>query len=137
MLKVIAASMVCVAVIVSGASADTLGQLQNQVTSIGLVNNIDLLHGSQTAGSLQNLVVNNSQGATGICSANACESLFASIGEAANACGNCALVGVAQTLTLVGQQGQEVGEGIGAKAQVQGLGLVAEQVVAKAWRGSW
>jgi len=132
MLKVIAASMVLVVVIGSGAFATTLGQIQNQATQIGLVNNIDLLHGSQVAGSLQNLVVNNSQCATGICAAVAHESLFASIGEAANACGNCALVGVAQTLSLVGQQGQEVGEGIGPKAQIQGLGLVAQQTVAKA-----
>jgi hypothetical protein len=132
MLKVIAASMVLVVVIGSGAFATTLGQIQNQATQIGLTNNIDLLHGSQVAGSLQNLVVNNAQCATGICDAAAQQSMFASIGEAANACGNCALVGVAQNLALVGQQAQEVGEGIGPKAQLQGIGLVAQQTVAKA-----
>jgi hypothetical protein len=132
MLKVIAASMVLVVVVSSGAFATTSSDIQQQVTQIGLGNTIDLLHGSQTASSLQNLVVSNSQCTTGICNTNAHESLLASIGESATACGNCALVGVEQGLSIVGQQGQEVTEGIGAKVQLQGLSLVADQTVAKA-----
>jgi hypothetical protein len=132
MLKVIAASMVFVLVVGSAASADVLGQIQDQVTQIGLSNNIDLLHGSQEASSLQNLVVNNEQCATGICSAVAHEGFFASLGQVGNSCGNCALVGVAQDLVIGGTQAQQVGEGIGPKAQVQGVVLQAGQTLAKA-----
>jgi hypothetical protein len=134
MLKVIAASMVLVVVIGSGAFAteSVLGQIQNQASQIGLTNNIDLLHGSQQASSLQNLVVNNTQNATGMCAADACQSIFGSIGQSANASGNCALVGVAQTLGLAGTQAQQVGQGVGAKAELQGLALTAQQTVCRA-----
>ncbi len=132
MFKVIAASMVLVVVVSSGAFATMASDIQQQVTNIGLTNNIDLLHGSQTASSLQNLVVNNAQCTAGICNTNAHQSLLASIGESATACGNCALVGVAQGLVITGQQAQEVTEGVGPKAQLQGLGLAADQTVARA-----
>lgn len=132
MLKVIAASMVLVLVVGTGAFATVTGTIQDQLTHITLLNNIDLLHGSQEASSLQNLVVDNSQCATGVCQAVAHESLFASVGQVGNTFGNCGLVGVAQGLEIVGQQAQQVGEGIGPKAQLQGLAMQATQTLAKA-----
>lgn len=133
MLKVIAASTVFVLVIGSGAFANVIGDItQQQDTMIGLHNDIELLHGSQAASSLQNLVVNNNQNAQGVCEAQAQESLFAAIGQVGNTCGNCGLVGVVQALQLQGQQAQEVTEGVGPKAQMQGLGMQASQTLAKA-----
>ncbi len=132
MSKVIAASMVLVLVVGTGAFATTLGQVQDQVTQIGLTNNLDLLHGSQTGSSLQNLVVNNSQCGGGICDTGAHESLFAALGQVGNARGDCALVGVGQTLVIAGQQAQQVGEGVAPKAQLQGITLTAGQTLAKA-----
>lgn len=132
MSKVIATSVVLVLVVSTGAFATLAGQIQNQITNIGLVTDVELMHGDQQANSLQNLVVDNQQCATGICSAVAHEGFFASIGQAAEACGQCALVGAVQNLVLGGTQAQEVGEGVGPKAQLQGVGLTATQTLAKA-----
>jgi hypothetical protein len=128
MLKVIAASMVFVLVVGTGAFG---GIIQDLHTGIEVQNAIDLLHGSQWAGSSQNLVVDNEQCATGICSAIAQESLFGAIGQVGTTTGECGLVGLAQDLQIAGTQGQEVGDGIQPKAQVQGLALLATQTLAK------
>ena len=128
MLKVIAASMVFVLVVGAGAFGGIIQDLQ---TGIEVQNAIDLLHGSQWAGSNQNLVVDNEQCATGICSATAQESLFAAIGQVGETTGECGLVGLAQDLQIAGTQGQEVGDGIQPKAQVQGVALLAAQTLAK------
>jgi hypothetical protein len=131
MLKVTAVSMVLVLAIGTGAFATLTDTIQSQLTQIQLGNDVSLLHGSQTAGSLQNLVVNNNQCTSGICNAVTNEGLFASIGQSANTIGNCALVGVSQGLEVAGQQQQEVAEGVGAKAQIQGLGMAATQSLGK------
>ncbi len=86
MLKVIAASMVFVLMVGSGAFAGLLDH--TQLTQIGTTNVLEFLQGEQQASSLQNLVVDNSQCATGMCNSLASESLFASIGEAASALGS-------------------------------------------------
>lgn len=94
----ITASSVIVLIVGSSCLA---GLVHEQVTAIGLANAMDLLHGTQQAGSLQNLVVNNEQSTEG----TAVESLFASLGEVGNALGNCALLGVDQQLNITGIQG--------------------------------
>jgi hypothetical protein len=123
MRKITASSAV---VLIVGSSCFA-GLVHNQITTIGLTNAIDLLHGSQQANSLQNLVVDNKQAAEG----TATENLFSSLGQVGNAQGNCALLGLQQKLNIAGTQGQNVGDNLDPKAQMQGLGLVATQTLAK------
>jgi hypothetical protein len=129
MSKVIAASMVFVLVIGSGAFAGMLDH--TQITQIGTQNALSFLQGEQQANSLQNLVVDNSQCATGMCGSLASESLFASIGEAASAWGQCGNVDVLQGLAITGSQAQAVQEGVGGKMQAQSLGVEVGQGIAK------
>jgi hypothetical protein len=116
------------AIILVVGSSCLAGLVHDQVTSIGLTNAIDLLHGTQQAGSLQNLVVHNEQSADG----TAVESLFASLGEVGNAQGNCALLGVDQLVNITGVQGQNVGDCLDPKSQLQTLGVAAGQMLARA-----
>jgi hypothetical protein len=129
MLKVIAASMVFVLMVGSGAFAGLLDH--TQLTQIGTTNVLEFLQGEQQASSLQNLVVDNSQCATGMCNSLASESLFASIGEAASAWGQCGTVQVLQGLNIGGTQMQAVEEGVGGKIQGQALGVDAAQGIMK------
>lgn len=130
MCKVIAASIVVTMVIATSSFA---GLTQDQLSQIGLNNNIDLLHGSQNASSLQNLVVNNNQAMTGVCGGGPIQqSLFGALGQVGNTWGNCALVGLDQKVQIAGLQSQEVGQGCDPKAQVQNLGLGATMTLAKA-----
>lgn len=129
MSKVIAASMVFVLVMGSGAFAGMLDH--TQMTQIGLTNVLNFLQGEQQASSLQNLVVDNSQCATGICGSLASQNLFASIGEAATAWGQCGTVQVLQGLGIGGTQMQAVEEGVGGKIQGQALTVAAEQSLLK------
>jgi len=129
MLKVIAASMVFVLMVGSGAFAGLLDH--TQLTQIGTTNVLEFLQGEQQASSLQNLVVDNSQCATGMCNSLASESLFASIGEAASAWGQCGTVQVLQGLNIGGTQMQAVEEGVGGKVQGQALGVDAAQGIMK------
>lgn len=129
MLKVIAASMVFVLMIGSGAFAGLLSH--DQITQIGLTNNLEFLQGEQQASSLQNLVVDNSQAATGVHTSLASQHLFASIGEAASAWGQCASLEVLQGLAIGGTQMQVVEEGVGGKMQGQTLGVDAAQGMVK------
>jgi hypothetical protein len=126
--------MVFVLVIGSGAFADSLiqGLLQDQITHIGLTNEISLMHGEQYGDTMQNLVVDNEQCANGACDTIAKECMFGAIGQVASACGECALIGVAQDLAVIGIQGQAIGEGCAPKAQLQSLDLLAGQGVARA-----
>jgi hypothetical protein len=114
MSKVITASVICVLLIGSAASADLA---QDQYTGIGLTNAVSLMHGEQHAGSLQNLVVDNAQ---------------AAIGQSAEACGYCGLVDVAQALGIEGMQAQAVGDGVAPKAQLQTLDVIVAQALGKA-----
>ena len=129
MLKVIAASMVFVLMIGSGAFAGMLDH--TQLTQIGTTNVLEFLQGEQQASSLQNLVVDNSQCATGMCNSLASENFFASIGEAASAWGQCGTVQVLQGLNIGGTQMQLVEEGVGGKVQGQALGVDAAQGIMK------
>jgi hypothetical protein len=128
MSKVITSSVVVLVV----ASSSFAGLVHDQITNIGLNNAIDLLHGSQSASSLQNLVVDNEQSAEGVCGGGpACQSVFSALGQVGNAWGNCGLVGLSQELQIGGAQGQEIGDGVDPKAQLQTLGLGASQTLAK------
>lgn len=129
MSKLIATSMVLVLLVGSGALA---GLAQDQFTGIGLTNAVSLLNGDQHASSMQNLVVDNAQNATGICGGLAQEYLFAAVGQSANANGSCGLVDVIQVLGIDGLQGQIVGDGVAPKAQAQTLDMVAGQALGKA-----
>ena len=129
MSKVIATSVMCVLLIGSAASADLI---QDQITGIGLTNALALMNGEQHASSLQNLVVDNAQTATGMCNGLAEEYLFAAIGQSADACGLCGLVDVVQLLGIDGVQAQTVGDGVAPKAQLQTLDVVAAQALGKA-----
>jgi hypothetical protein len=129
MRNVIRMSVVVSLVVVSSSFANLA---QDQLSNIGLTNGIDLLHGSQTASSLQNLVVNNQQSTSGVCGGGPLsQTLFSSLGQSGNAFGNCALVGVDQALNIAGNQSQQVGNGCNPKAQVQQIGLGALQTLAK------
>jgi len=128
MSKLITASIICVLLIGSSASADLLN---SQLTTIGVINTIDLLRGEQVANASQNLVVDNVQCATGMCNGIAQESLFAAIGQVGNAWGSCALVGVAQTVTAIGLQSQNIGDGVAPKAQLQTLSMIASQALGR------
>ena len=138
MSKVIAASMVFVLVVGSGAFAQIIlpdlgGGISNiQMTQIGALNTVQLMHGSQDAQTMQNFVINNAQCGTGICCSNAEQHFLGAIGEQASACGNCALIGVNQGIDVSGLQGQAIAEGCGPKVQLQSLALDAEQTATRA-----
>ena len=123
MLKVIAASIVFLCLAPGGALAEPD---QEQHTGIGLTNTIALLGGEQSAGSMQNLVVDNAQFGTGICAGLGEEYLFAAVGQSGSADGCCGVVDVIQALSIDGLQRQKPGE------QIQTLGLVAGQSLGKA-----
>ncbi len=125
MFKTIASSMIVVSVIASGAFA---GALHDQITAIGATNAIQLDQGSQTAQSLQNLIVDNQQSIVGI----AAESFFGSIGQSLNACGECAEIGASQGLDIAGGQWQNIGDCVDAKAQGGTLDLSALQGLSRA-----
>ncbi len=129
MSKLIAASMVFVLLVGSSALADLV---QDQFTGIGLTNALALMNGDQSAGSMQNLVVDNAQCATGICGGLAEEYLFAAVGQSGSATGYCGLVDVIQVLGIDGMQAQTVGDGVAPKAQLQTLNVVAGQALGKA-----
>ena len=126
MLRATAVSMVFVLLIGSGAFASLIHE---QMTGIGLTNALEFIQGEQQASSLQNLIVDNSQCATGMCGSFASENFFASIGEAANAWGTCGTVGVLQALGINGTQMQAVAEGVGPKVQGQSLGVEVGQSI--------
>jgi len=129
MSKVIATSMVFVLLAGSGALA---GLTQDQITGIGLTNALSLMNGDQFAGSMQSLVVDNAQCATGMCGALAEEHFFASIGQSGDADGYCGLVDVIQLVGIDGMQIQQVGDGVAPKIQGQSLDVVAAQGLGKA-----
>jgi hypothetical protein len=121
--------MVFVLLAGSGALA---GLIQDQFTGIGLTNSLALMNGDQFAGSMQNLVVDNAQCATGMCGALAEEHLFAAIGQSGDADGYCGLVDVIQLVGIDGLQAQQVGDGVAPKLQLQTLDVVAAQALGKA-----
>jgi hypothetical protein len=125
MFKAVASSMIVVGVLASGAFA---ASLHEQITGIGATNGIQLDHGSQTAQSLQNLVVDNQQNIVG--AAN--ESFFGSIGEAVNAVGDCGLIGATQGLNILGNQMQNIGDCVGVKNQGASLNMTALQSLSRA-----
>jgi hypothetical protein len=125
MFKAVTSSMIVIGVIASGALA---GSLHDQITGIGAVNNIQLDHGSQTAQSLQNLVVDNQQVIVGA----AGEGFFGSIGQALNAAGDCGLVGATQSLNILGNQMQNIGICVEPKSQGESLDVTALQSLARA-----
>jgi hypothetical protein len=127
--KIIGMSVVVALVLASSSFADLV---QDLGTQIGVHNAIDLLHGSQQASSLQNLVVQNNQSASGVCQANASQNLLGAIGQVGNAQGNCALIGLIQDLQICGNQSQQIGQGCDPKAQTQDVGMAALQTVARA-----
>lgn len=125
MFKVIASSMIVVGIVAGGAFA---GALHDQITAIGATNAIQLDQGSQTAQSLQNLVVDNQQSIVGI----AGESFFGSIGQALNAWGECAAIGASQNLGITGGQWQNIGDCVETKTQGGTLDLSAMQGLSRA-----
>ena len=131
MSKVIAASMVFVLVVGSGAFGDVVGLVQNEMTQMGVNNSVELLHGSQNAMSLQTLVLQNNQNITGICESHACQSLLAAVTQSGAAQGQCALIGLAQDLAVLGDQQQAVSQGYGPAGEAQGLGMQASQSLAR------
>jgi len=125
MFKAVASSMIVVGVIASGAFA---ASLHEQITGIGATNGIQLQQGDQTAQSLQNLVVDNQQAIVG--AAN--ENFFGSIGQAVNAIGSCGLIGATQSLSILGNQMQNIGECVGTKTQGESLSMTALQGLSRA-----
>lgn len=125
MFKAVVSSMIAVGVIASGAFA---ASLHEQITGIGATNGIQLQQGDQTAQSLQNLVVDNQQAIVGAAS----ESFFGSIGQAVNAIGSCGLIGATQSLSILGNQMQNIGDCVTAKTQGESLNLTALQGLSRA-----
>lgn len=125
MYKAVISSMIVVGVIASGAFASAL---HDQITSIGVANGIQFAQGNQQAQSLQNLVVDNQQNIQGV----AGEYLFASVGQAANAIGDCGLVGAAQQLDILGNQMQNIGDCVDPMAQGESLSMLAGQSLSRA-----
>jgi hypothetical protein len=131
MSKVIAASMVFVLVIGTSVFATTTSTVQQQLTDIALENLVNLNHGDQCASSLQNLVVNNAQCGEGLCNSGGREAFYASLGQSGSAMGDCGVILAQQGLTIEGAQQQTIGDGIGAKAQLQSVGMTAEQFLGR------
>lgn len=125
MYKAVISSMIVVGVIASGAFGSAL---HDQITAIGVANGIQFAQGHQTASSLQNLVVDNQQNIDGL----AGENLFASIGQAVDAFGDCGLIGAAQQLDILGNQMQNIGDCVDPMAQAETLDMAALQSLSRA-----
>ncbi len=125
MYKAVVSSMIVVGVIASGALGSAL---HDQITAIGVANGIQFAQGNQTASSLQNLVVDNQQNIDGV----AGEYLFASIGQAADAFGDCGLIGATQQLDILGNQMQNIGDCVDPLAQAESLDMAALQTLSRA-----
>jgi len=131
MSKVIAASVI-VALVISTAAFGQLGLItQVQNSTIGLDNTVTLLHGHQTASSSQQLGLDLCQDTCETCPTWATQSLVGAIGEVASACGECALIEVAQGLVGGTTQMQEIGKCTEPKAQLQTVNLMANQGVGR------
>ena len=111
-----------VAVLVVGPSA-LAGDDQMQDVGITLMNAVDLLHGHQTGNSQQNLCLDTEQDINGVIT----QRLLGNFVQVGNACGDCAIVGVTQSLLAGGSQAQTVGYCVAPKMQAQSLGLQAGQ----------
>ena len=131
MSKVITLSVV-VALLIGSTAFGQLGLVtQVQDSSIGLSNGITLLHGHQNAGSTQQLALNLGQDTAEVCPTWANQSLVGVIGQVASACGECAIIEVAQGLIGSSVQMQEIGSCVQPKAQLQSINLIADQGVAR------
>lgn len=131
MSKGIAVSVI-VALVISTTAFGQLGLItQVQNSTIGLNNDVTLLHGHQTAGSSQQLGLNLLQDTSETCPTWAHQSLVGTIGEVASACGECAIVEVAQGLVGSTTQMQEIGKCTEPKAQLQTVNLLANQGVGR------
>lgn len=129
-MKVVAFSVAVVLLVGSSAfGTGTLDQLQN--TNIGLTETIQLLQGDQTASTIQNLAVANDQHIDSATGGFACQSFLGNIAEVGSASGDCAIVGVLQSLSAVGMQAQLVGIHCGPKQEGQTLSLLADQGIVK------
>lgn len=115
--------------IVFGQNIGPINQLQT--TNIDLNNTIQLLQGHQAADAIQNLAVCNDQLSDRACGAWAGQSFLANMAEIGHASGDCAIVGVLQSLTTVGIQAQLIGDACGPKTQGQSLILAADQGLIK------
>lgn len=121
MSKVAVFSLVVVLVVGTGALA---GDDQMQDVGITLTNAVDLLHGHQTGNSQQNLCLDTEQDINnGLIN----QRLLGNFVQVGNACGDCAIIGIAQTLSAGGSQAQTVGYCVEPKMQAQSLGLLAGQ----------
>ena len=125
MKKTVVTSMIVVAFLAGGTFASAL---HDQITSIGMANVIDFDHGEQTAQSLQNLVVDNQQEIVGL----AGEGLFATVGQAVSALGNCAQIGATQALDILGNQMQNIGDCVDPLMQGEALSMNALQTLTRA-----
>jgi hypothetical protein len=106
-----------------------LNQIQN--TTVGLENTVQLLRGDPAANARQTLAVHNEQFSETVRGAYAGQALAGCFAQVGHASGNCGSVGVLQGLDVMARQAQLVHDGFGPKTQVQCVGLVAEQGVAK------
>jgi len=119
-------------VLLAGSSAfatGTLDQLQN--TNIGLTGTIQLLQGDQAASTIQNLAVGNDQHIDSATGGFACQNFLGNIAEVGSASGDSAIVGVLQSLSVIGMQAQFVGIHTGPKQEGQTLNLLADQGLVK------
>jgi len=104
------------------------GTTQDQGATIGATNTVQLLHGDQTGDSMQNLLVQADQDG----GPDVVEHLFGAIGQIGSAWGECGLVGVVQTLGVLGTQGQQIGDCCDPKSSLHTLDLIATQGLSKA-----
>jgi hypothetical protein len=129
MSRIVASTVV---VLLVGSSAFGLGAIdQIQDTGINLTNAVDLMHGHQNGSSQQNLCVDTEQYADKICGTMASQRLLGNFVQVGCASGDCAVVGVLQTLTGIGSQAQFVGDCVDPKMEAQSLSLVAGQALVK------
>ena len=129
MSRIVASTVV---VLLVGSSAFGLGAIdQIQDVAIGLNNAVDLMHGHQNGSSQQNLCVDTEQYADKICGTMASQRLLGNLVQVGCASGDCAVIGVVQTLQGIGSQAQFVGECVDPKMEAQSLSLAAAQGLAK------
>jgi hypothetical protein len=128
MLRRIVPSLAIVLLVSMGASADII-QLQDYI--VGATNGIELLHGHQDGSGSHTICINNDQMAEKICGGWANQNQTALLNQIGSACGDCAVVAVAQIFDAYGGQTQAIGDCVAPMLQGQSFGLIGSQLVGK------
>jgi hypothetical protein len=115
--------------LVSAVALGDISQTQNYLA--GLNNGVDLTQCETTAGTLNNLMIDNKQCAVGGCATEAQQFQVGVFKQDADAGGLCAVIGVLQTVESPASQVQLITNGVGPVGQQENLSLEIGQAATK------